>query len=76
MIIVFSAPKETPMPATPPDASRRLRAEWRERFIRRQLDALGELGLSQEALAREEALLRGGFAAGAVFSAAPDTDFA
>ena len=39
------------------------RAQWREAFIRRQLAALKELGLSPQTLAREEALLRGGFAA-------------
>ena len=37
-----------------------VRAEWRERFIQKQLAGLKALGLSQEALAREEKLLRGG----------------
>jgi hypothetical protein len=49
-----------------------VRAEWRERFIQRQIAGLRGLGLSPAALAREEALLRGGFAAGAVFSGLPD----
>jgi hypothetical protein len=49
-----------------------VRTQWRERFITRQLAGLRELGLSEAALAREEALLRGGFAAGAVFAGAPD----
>ena len=37
-----------------------VRAEWRERFIQKQLAGLKALGLSQEALAREEKLLRTG----------------
>lgn len=48
------------------------RAEWRENFIRRQLAALRDLGLSPEALAREEALLRGGLAVRVAFAALPD----
>ena len=38
------------------------RAHWREAFIARQLQGLAGLGLSPEALKREEVLLRGGFA--------------
>jgi hypothetical protein len=49
-----------------------VRAAWRERFIQRQLAGLAELGLSKDALAREEALLRGGFAAGKAFAGLPD----
>jgi hypothetical protein len=48
------------------------RAAWREGFIQRQIAALAALGLSQAALAREEALLRGGFAASALFGIAAD----
>ena len=46
----------------PPSGTPRYR-QWREDFIRRQLQGLAGLGLPQEALAREEALLRGGMAA-------------
>lgn len=53
----------------PSPATDTIRARWREDFIRRQLAALKELGLSESALAREEALLRGGFAAKALFTA-------
>jgi hypothetical protein len=48
------------------------RAEWRERFVQRQLAALRDLGLSPDALAREESLLRGGFAIRAAFAAMPE----
>ncbi len=41
----------------------------RETFITRQLAALRDLGLPPAILAREEALLRGGLAAGRVFAA-------
>jgi hypothetical protein len=44
------------MPETPPLSPR---AQWREDFIRRQLEGLAALGLSPAALKREEALLRG-----------------
>jgi hypothetical protein len=40
----------------------------REEFITSQLAALRDLGLPQAMLAREEALLRGGLAAGQVFA--------
>ena len=40
-----------------------VRAEWRERFIQKQLAGLKALGLSGESLAREEKLLRGGLSA-------------
>jgi hypothetical protein len=53
----------------PPSAAR---AAWRENFIRRQLAGLRALGLSDETLRREEALLRGGFAAGAHLAGPPD----
>jgi hypothetical protein len=55
-----------------PDVHSLTRTEWRERFIRRQLAALRDLGLSPEALAREEALLRGGYAVEAAFAALPE----
>ena len=49
----------------------------REAFISRQIAGLRELGVPEEMLAREEALLRGGLAAGRVFAnlwaALPDT---
>ncbi len=48
------------------------RAAWREDFIRRQLAGLKDLGLSDEALRREDALLRGGFLARAGLFGAPD----
>ncbi|HWC62790.1 MAG TPA: hypothetical protein VG501_04145 [Rhizomicrobium sp.] len=35
------------------------RQQWREDFIRRQLEGLRDLGLPPQALKREEALLRG-----------------
>jgi hypothetical protein len=41
-------------------------------FIARQRAALKELGLPEAMLAREEALLRGGLAAGRVFAALLD----
>ena len=41
----------------------------REAFITRQLAALRDLGLPPALLAREEALLRGGLAAGGAFAA-------
>ena len=44
----------------------------REAFIARQLAALRDLGLPEAALARAEALLRGGLAAGRVFAALLD----
>jgi hypothetical protein len=49
----------------------------REAFIARQIAGLRELGVPEETLAREEALLRGGLAASRVFAnlwaALPDT---
>jgi hypothetical protein len=53
----------------PPDPARDQR---REVFIARQCAALKELGLPEAMLAREEALLRGGLAAGRVFAALLD----
>ena len=50
-------------------AHTRSEAEARaERFIARQLCALRELGLNPAALAREEALLRGGLKTGALLA--------
>jgi hypothetical protein len=49
------------MPAPRPDASR-------ENFIARQLNGLRDLGLGDALLAREEALLRGGLAAGKILA--------
>jgi hypothetical protein len=44
----------------------------RETFIARQIAGLRELGVPEEMLAREEALLRGGLAAGRAFAALLD----
>lgn len=45
------------------------RDQRREAFIARQIAALRELGFSDAALAREEALLRGGLVGAQVFAA-------
>lgn len=55
-----------PPVVAPPVVISPTRAQWRENFIQKQLAGLKALGLSDAALAREEALLRGGFAAGTV----------
>jgi hypothetical protein len=60
------------MPSEPRLPVSAARAAWRENFIRRQLAGLQALGLSEEALKREEALLRGGFTACAPLPATPD----
>jgi hypothetical protein len=60
------------MPSEPRPPVSAARAAWRENFIRRQLAGLQALGLSEEALRREEALLRGGFSAGPTLAGPPD----
>jgi hypothetical protein len=54
-----------------PEPAPLTRLQWREDFIRRQLEGLRALGLSPDALKREEALLRGGFSAPALIDPGP-----